>query len=125
MIIKNLSLFFLGLSIFLSCNTPVVIYEWYRIYSEDEYGNGYYLMCKMGTKDSPFIENIHSVAWNTKYIIIEQNNVEQNIWYIVKAKGEVLMCGQDTLMGPLSKTEKEHYLKENNIQKLQKRKFKS
>ena len=121
----GLLLFFTAL-LYNSCDIPIEIHEWYRIYGNDKYREGYHLMCKLGAEGAPHIENLQSAYWNKQYIIVEQKNFEEagnNRWYIVKAKGEELVCGNDTLIGPLSKEEKDGYIKANNIKKLKKRKF--
>ncbi len=84
----------------LSCSkAPIDLVDYYRIYPQDEFGSGYYLTCKMGSKQNLKIENICKVKWSHRLILIEQDN---NLWYLIKAKGDTLRCcNNDTVVGPI------------------------
>lgn len=50
------------------------------------------------------IENIRSVEWNHKIIIVEKNNEDNDRWYIFLAtKDTIEYCYGDTLIGPVNK----------------------
>ena len=74
---------------FVSCSRPLPLTDWYYIYPQDDFGDGYYLICKLGGKNDPKIENITEVLWSDQMIIIERLHKE---WYIIKAKSERLKC---------------------------------
>ena len=65
----------------------------YWIYPEDEFGNGYYLICKLSSENDPKIENINTVLWNDCYIIIQQTVEERERWLIIKPSKNRLSCG--------------------------------
>lgn len=82
------------------CNNSINLIDYYWVYPEDEFGNGYYLICKLSSEDDPKIENIKSVFWNEKYIIIEQNISSKYNWLIIEAKNKKLKCGcGDKILG--------------------------
>jgi hypothetical protein len=67
------------------CNNPINLIDYYGVYPEDEFDNGYYLICKLSSENDPKIENIKSIFWNEKYIIIEQNISSKYNWLIIEA----------------------------------------
>jgi hypothetical protein len=110
--------------IFNTCCTHLKIHDLYYIdYGGEFGGEGYYLECNPGYF-TPIIENIQSVEWNKQIIIVEQKPSEgtENVWYIVKAKGKELVCGNDTTIGSLTKKEKNEYLKTVKTGRLKKKK---
>lgn len=125
---KTLTLIIIGISLIMisSCNSnPFVVTDNYVIYSEDEYGNGYYLKCKLGCDQDARIEYVKSIKWSDKYLFVQQKNGEQNIqWYIIEAKGEKLLCcNNDTLIGPFTEKQVEKYMSEHGIVKLKEKHF--
>ncbi len=99
-------------------DNSIALIDEYRIYPQDEFGEGYYLICKLGCKGDPKIENITTVKWNNSFILVKVKN-PLNHWYIIKAKGEVLKCcNNDTLIGPFSKEQMESYLDGEKVGKL-------
>lgn len=90
-------------------------------------GEGYYLECNPGYRSMPRIDNLKSVAWNSRIIIVEQepSGMESpNVWWIIPAKGEELMCGNDPVLGPMSTGEKDAWLEANPpTERLKRRKY--
>lgn len=104
-------------------DSSTTLIDEYRIYPQDEFGNGYYLMCKLGCKGDPKIQNIASIEWNDRFIVIK-NKDSQKLCYIIKAKGEKLKCcNEDILIGPLSEQELKKYLESQYVGKLNKKDF--
>ena len=92
------------------------LHDYYYITRDMEFGEGCFLECNPGY---PFrdgmsqIDNLKSVAWNSRLIVVEQQfpgSDTSNVWWIVPASGEELMCGNDTLLGPLTAMEKDAWL---------------
>ena len=113
--------------VFKNCiNRPFPIADYYMIYSDDEFGDGHYLICKLGCENDPFIENIKSIQWDKRHIIVEQQEKEKSNWYLIIARGEELLCcNRDTTIGAVSKAEIDSLLKEKNIniKKMKKKHF--
>lgn len=96
-------LLLLFLSVFLCCSNAINLTDNYWLYPEDEFGNGYYLICKLSSENDPKIENIKAILWNDKYIIIEEDIESEERWRIIEAKNENLKCGcGDKLSGYVS-----------------------
>lgn len=106
-------------------NNPFVVIDNYVIYSEDEFGRGNYLMCKLGCDNDARIEYVKSIEWSKKYLFVQQQKLNKNSnWFIIEAKGkELLCCGKDSLIGPLTVEEVNQYKSKNNITKLKEKKF--
>ncbi|MFA7325898.1 MAG: hypothetical protein WC121_04480 [Candidatus Kapaibacterium sp.] len=105
-----------------SCDRPIQLIDYYYIYPQDNFGDGYYLMCKLG-KD-PKIENLELVKWNNKYIVIKQKNDSNNCWFVIKSRALELKCSNgDTLIGPITENEKNYYLEANNVNLINEIKF--
>ncbi|WKZ76143.1 MAG: hypothetical protein QY303_04440 [Vicingaceae bacterium] len=123
--LKNL-IYAVALLITSSCNNnPFVVTDNYVVYSEDEYGNGYYLVCKLGCDHDARIEYVKSIEWSKKYLFVQQEKPNQNSqWYIIKAKGnELLCCGRDSLIGPFTVQEVNEYKSNNKITNLKQKQF--
>ena len=110
------------------------ITDWYVVYPggesffpEDDFGtNGYYLMCKLGCYYDTRIDNVKSIKWDKKHIIVEQKENKQTNWYLIIASGEELMCCcRDTTIGPVSKTEMDYLIqsKDLNIKKMKRKRW--
>ncbi len=102
---------------FISCRQRIVkIIDHYTIYSEDEFGAGYYLICKLACKNDAKIENIESIRWDTKNIIIKKRQSGIYHWYRIKATGNELMCcNNDELTGPFSEAEVNLIIKREHL----------
>jgi len=100
---------------------PVKLVDDYRIYKQDEFGNGHYLICKLSCRNDPEIENIIYVKWNRKYIILE---TKYQSWFIIKAKGAKLKCcNGDKLIGPLTRKELDEFLNNINFRDFKEKSF--
>lgn len=61
------------------------------------------LLCKLGCKNDPVIDNIESINWNDSLMYIIQKESIPNKYYIIKAReGHITCCNNDILIGPLS-----------------------
>lgn len=104
------------------------LHDCYFVTRNADYGEGYFLECNPGyplRDDVPQIDNVASVAWNSRLIVVEQmpGGTEEtaasttpdapNVWWIIPAAGEELMCGNDTILGPMSDAEKDAWLAAN------------
>jgi len=93
---------------------PLMLTDYYRVYPPDGFGDGYYLVCKLSCKGDVKIENIKSIRWSDRIIIVEKSSDEEE-WYIVVPKGNKLMCcNRDSLVGPLSEGEVMRFLGSDN-----------
>lgn len=92
----------------------IQLYDCYFIARGGEFGGeGYYLECNPGYRNMPMIENLKSAMWNSRIIIVEQQfpgTNDPNVWWIIPASGKELMCGNDTVLGPMSASEKDTWL---------------
>lgn len=107
----------------LSCwyNNSVALTDHYRIYPQDEFGDGYYLICKLGCEGDPKIQNITTVRWNKRFIIVKVKR-PLDYWYIIKAKDkELKCCNGDILIGPLSEEQMQDSLESEKVGKLKER----
>ena len=88
-----------------------------RIFPGDDFGtNGYFLMCNPGCDYDARIDNVKSIQWDKKYIIVEQKENKQTNWYLIIANGEELMCCcRDTTIGPISRTEMDYLIQSKNL----------
>lgn len=88
----------------------------------------YFLGCNPGyplREGVSRVDDVKSVAWNSRLIVVEQmaGGTEEtgesttpdtpHEWWIVPAAGEELRCGVDTILGPMSETEKDAWLTAN------------
>lgn len=104
-------------------DSSITLIDEYRIYPQDEFGDGHYLICKLGCEGDPKIQNIASVEWNDRYIVVRKKDA-QKPWYVIKAKGEKLKCcNGDILTGPLSEQELKEYLESEDVGKLKEKSF--
>ena len=101
----------------ISCGQRIIkITDYYTIYSEDEFGAGYHLICKLGCNNDAKIENIKSIRWNTKNIIIKKRQSGRYQWYRIKARGnELRCCNNDELTGPLNEAEVNLIIKKERL----------
>lgn len=89
----------------------------YTICSEDEFGKGYYLICKLSCISDPKIENIKTIELSSSHIIIQQSYLNRSRWFIIKARGkELKCCNKDFLIGPLTRVETNMFIKSEKIQ---------
>lgn len=71
--------------------------------------------CKLGFENSPLINNVKIIEWNSQSIKIQTFS---NSYYILVAKKNKLCCGcNDILIGPLTKNEFKKKTIELNIDK--------
>jgi len=84
---------------------------------------GHYLICNPGCNFSVRIDNVKSIRWDKKHLIVEQREEGKSNWYLIIAKGEELQCCRDTLIGPVSRTEMDSLVHNKNL-KLWKMKLK-
>ena len=104
-------------------NSPTTLIDYYRIYPQDEFGDGHYLICKLGCERDPKIQNIAFVGWNDRYIVVRKKDA-QKPWYVITAMGEKLKCcNGDILTGPLSEQEMKEYLESEDVGNLQQTSF--
>lgn len=98
----------------------------YRIYPQDGFGSGYYLICKLSCDNDPKIENVESVKWNDQFIVVKKEREKsQESWYVIEAKGEKLKCcNGDTITGPLTQQEMTDYLAKKGAKNLKEKSFK-
>ena len=95
------------------CVSPFVISDYYMVYNEYE---GHRLMCKLGCDYDPFIDNVKSIKWDKKHIIVEQQENGQTNWYLIIASGEELRCcNRDTTISFNSKLELDRLIQKKNI----------
>ncbi|MFZ6663664.1 hypothetical protein [Peijinzhouia sedimentorum] len=100
-----------------------ILIDEYRIYPQDEFGDGHYLICKLGCDGDPKIQNIASVGWNDRFIIVGKKGAQKS-WYVIKAKGEKLKCcNGDVLTGPLSEQELKEYIEREAVGELKEKSF--
>lgn len=65
--------------------------------------------CKLGYKDSPFVNHVKYAEWNDRLIKLI---TEEERCYIIRANREKLCCGcGDVVMGPMDKSAYEEELK--------------
>lgn len=104
-------------------DNSIILVDEYRIYPQDEFGEGYYLICKLGCKESPKIQNITSVQWNDRFIFISKKD-NKRPWYVIKAKGKKLKyCSGDILKGPLSEQDLKDYFENEDVGILKEKSF--
>jgi hypothetical protein len=85
----------------------------YYVTRDGEFGEGWFFESNPGAVGIPQIDNLKSVAWNSRLIVIEQQfpgTDAPNVWWIVATAGDELMSGNDTILGPLTTTEKDAWL---------------
>ena len=100
--------------------TGFKIADSYVICPEDEFGKGYYLICKLGCNEDPKIENIKMVEWNEKYIIIQNNSLLRNRWFIIQAQNDKLKCcNSDSIFSSLSDSAVKEFIIEKHIRNLE------
>lgn len=68
-------------------DSSTILIDEYRIYPQDEFGDGQHLICKLGCAGGPKIQNIATVEWNDRFIVVRKKD-DQKPWYVIKAKGE-------------------------------------
>ena len=88
----------------------------YFVHSANEFGNGYYLFCNPSCEYDAFIENLKSIKWDKKHIIVEQQENGKTNWYMIIAKGEKLMCcNSDTIIKAVSQIEMDSLIRVKNV----------
>lgn len=91
--------------------------SWGDFYTQGR--KGYCIGCQIRGESDKIIENIKSVKWNNKIIVVEQDNTDNENWFVIIAKGEALKCGNnDQTYGPLIKSQVDSILKANNTSNL-------
>jgi hypothetical protein len=87
------------------------------IFTGDDFGTkGWHLFCNPGCDYDVKIDNIKTVHWNKRHIVIEQQENEKPNWYLIIAHGEELRCcNRDTIIGPVSKVELDSLIKMKNL----------
>lgn len=104
-------------------DSSITLIDEYRIYPQDEFGYGHYLICKLGCEGDPEIQNITSIKWNDRFIIVRTND-NQKPCYVIKAKGDKLKCcNKDILTGPLSEQEMKEYFESEDVGTLKEKSF--
>jgi hypothetical protein len=74
------------------------------------------LMCKLGCKNDPIINNVYSVEWNEKNMYVVQHINKNENYFLIKARGEKLSCcNNDSLLGPFSMIEFKVVLKKLHL----------
>ncbi|MCD7962203.1 MAG: hypothetical protein LUF90_01320 [Rikenellaceae bacterium] len=124
--LKSLGQFFAMIFLVLCCNRDyanIHLHDYYYV-TVNEYGEGYYLNTNPGYSNSPYIENLKSIQWNNRYIVVEQIKEKGTVWFVVKSRDEELVAGNDSIFGPMSLEEKDYYLQTNETGKLNQKKFK-
>jgi len=117
-ILLNLTIIFILIT---GCESKFQLQDNYYLYPDDEFGNGYYLMCNPGCSDFESLQYITRLQWNEKYIIV--NTVKKG-WFVIKARGtELKCCNNDSLIGPMDSIEIEKYITKENINYLIKREY--
>ena len=72
------------------------------------------------------IDNVKSIRWDKRHIIVEQRENGKANWYLIIARGEELMCcNRDTIIGPVSEKEMNHLIhsKNLNVKKMRQRRW--
>lgn len=113
----NKSITFCFLSLGASCSSMFHVIDNYIVCNE--YDNNQ-LDCNPAYKDSPFVEYVKSVMWNSNTIVVNQQlpNGHHN-WFFVIAKCDTLHCHcQDSLLGPFSQEERDSILSVRGIDTL-------
>jgi hypothetical protein len=86
--------------------------------------NGYCLYCNPRCDGEIGIDDIRSVIWNNKIILIEKNNDHPDRWCIIKARGDNLQCcNGDTVINNIKKEEVNSIIKNYNYLDLDTLKF--
>ena len=115
-------LFLIFFMLLTACDTRLHLGDYYYIYSEDSFGYGYYLTCKLGCEYDAHIDYIEKVRWNDKYILVNKTNKE---CFVIKARGEELACcNRDTIIGPMNTNQLDEYIKTMGIKNLNEENFK-
>jgi hypothetical protein len=118
----NIIIILLSILMYNNCNSepPVTLIDYYRVYPEDEFGRGYYLICKLGCSSDVKIENITFIAWNDSVIIV-RTGTSNYVWYIIKARKDKLKCcNRDILIGPLTNKSVSKYLRGKSLKNVKK-----
>ncbi|SFG27554.1 hypothetical protein SAMN05216383_108112 [Prevotella sp. KH2C16] len=54
--------YFLIFILFCGCSNPISLIDYYWVYPEDEFGNGYYLICKLSSDSANyFMDSFHTL----------------------------------------------------------------
>lgn len=105
---KNLwIIIFLIVILFVSCQAGrKQLTDYYEITWGDYYTQGregYCIGCEIRGESDSIVQNIKSIRWNDRIIIIEKNTLNDFRWFAFIANGDKLSCGNnDKLIGPLS-----------------------
>jgi len=86
------------------------------------------LFCNPGCEQDPVVDNVKSISWNKRTMVIEQWQSDENKWYFVLcAKDSLMCCCRDTLLGPFSEHEKDSVLeaRQIDISKMEEKKWRS